>query len=390
MATINKKGAAFGGILLAVVVLLIGSHFIIAQDELARQYSSEQFRQTLCKPDGTCASGSVLDPSTGITPDSVTDLEVVSSEDSIVDQTADATQSPIFPGGSESMELVGVITKVDSLGGRTTEKVSIKLPTLSVVLDPATGVDISSGHIEAQLIIITDPLTQITTTGTFNYVLNGEVIESFTIMDTGRTNSDGEKVINEQTPVVFFFAEHINQFTEDGLSEVQLVIQDLVVDKVPQKYGVTNSVFYTAEFFKSDVVTKVTNEQGGTDIIFPIDDKIKICAQNSFVPFSTDAQTFGDPQSIPHPPMGDVKLTRPDGTSDIIFPAVEKGTCSSPTQCNSTCTFTDIARNSIYLLEYSDPLLMTSISTPFSQKNYYFSCWYTDETQSARNCSIMP
>ena len=329
MASIRKKSAVFGGLLGAVVVLLIASHFIIAQDELARQYSFQQFQQTKCSTDGTCATGSVLDPATGNTPEGVTDLDVISSEDSIIDQTADATQSPIFPGGSKSMELVGVITKVDSFGNRSVEKVSIKLPTLSVVLDPKTGFDISVGHIEAQLVLITDPLTQVTTTGTFNYVINGKVVESYKVMDTGRTNSDGEKVLNEQTPIIFSFAKHINEFTEEGISQVSLVIADLVIEKTPLKYGVTDSVFYTAEFFKSDVITKVTNEQGGSDIIFPIDDKIKICAQNSFVPFSTDAQTFGDPQSIPSPPMGNVKLTRPDGTSDIIFPAVAKGTCSS-------------------------------------------------------------
>jgi len=390
MASINKKAAGFGGILLAVVVLLIGSHFIIAQDELARQYTFGQYQQQNCGIGGTCATGSVLDPRTARAPQNVVELDVISSFDNIIDQTADATQSPIFPGGSESMELIGVIVKQDSFGNRVTEVVSIELPTLSVVLDPKTGFDISTGILEATIVVKTDPLTQISSQGSFNYVLNGQIVERYRIADIGLTNNDGERVITQQMPLIFSFAKHVNQFTEDGLSTVSLVIEDLVIDKTQQKFGITDAIFYTAEFFKSDVITKVTNEQGGEDIIFPIDDQIKICSQNTFVPFATEEESFGDPLAIPHPPFGSVTLLRPDGTSEVIFQGVPEGTCSSATSCDSTCTFTQIARNSFYSLEYNDPLLLTNFTTPFSQKNYYFSCWYTDETKIARNCSLQP
>ena len=390
MASINKKGAAFGGILITVVVLLIGSHFIIAQDELAQQYTAKEFQQTICGIGGTCATGSVLDPATARAPANVVELDPVSSSDNIIDQTADATQSPIFPGGSESMELIGVITKVDSFGNRVTEVVSIELPTLSVVLDPETGFDISLGIIEAALIIKTEPLVQINTVGTFSFVLNGQTVETFVINDIGRTNSDGERRINDDNPIFFSFAKHVDQFTNDGLSTISLFIDDLVIEKTPDRFGITDSEFYTAQFFKSDAITKVTNEEGGDDIIFPIDDQIKICAQNTFIPFATEEESFGDPIAVPHPPMGMVTLTNPDGTSEVIFQAVGEGTCTSTTECASTCTFTDIRRNSFYELEYTDPILLTNFTTPFSQKNYAFSCWFTDETQVARNCNIQP
>jgi len=390
MASINKKGAAFGGLLLAVVTLLIGSHFIIAQDELARQYTPQQFSETTCGIGGTCASQSVLDPATARPPASVVDLETVSSFDNIIDQTADATQSPIFPGGSESMELIGIIVKQDSFGNRVTETVSIELPSLSVILDPDTGFDISTGLLEATIVVKTDPLAQISSEGTFNWVLNGQVVETFRVVDIGRTNGDGERVITQQMPLIFSFAKHVDQFTEDGLSSVSLVIQNLEIDKTPQRFGINNAIFYTAEFFKSDVITKVTNESGGEDIIFPIDNQIRICSQNTFIPFDTSVESFGDPVAIPHPPMGNVKLTRPDGTMQEIFPSVDEGICSSATECESTCTFTDIRRNSFFTLEYSDPILIQNFTTPFSQKNYAFSCWYTDETKVARDCSLTP
>jgi len=390
MASINKKGATFGIILLAIPVLLIGSHFIIAEDELARQYTIREFQQTTCGIGGTCITNSVLDPATARAPDGVTELDTVSSTDNIIDQTADATQSPIFPGGSESMELIGVITKVDSFGNRVTKIVSIELPTLSVVLDPETGFDISTGIIEAALIIKTEPLVQINTVGTFSFVLNGKTVETFVVNDIGRTNSDGERRINDDIPIFFSFAKHVDQFTDDGLSTISLFIDDLVIEKTPDRFGITDSEFYTAQFFKSDAITKVTNEEGGEDIIFPIDDQIKICAQNTFIPFATEEESFGDPIAVPHPPMGMVTLTNPDGTSEVIFQAVGEGTCASTTECESTCTFTDISRNSFYELEYTDPILLTNFTTPFSQKNYAFSCWYTDETKIARNCNIQP
>jgi len=386
----SKKGVAFGGMMAVVVTLLFASHFIIAQDELARQYSASQFTQTTCGIDGTCATGSVLDPATARAPQGVTELDPISSVDNIIDQTADATQSPIFPGGSESMELIGIITKVDSFGNRVTQVVSIELPTLSVVLDPATGFDISTGIIEAVLIIKTEPLVQLNTVGTFNFVLNGQIVETFRINDIGRTNSDGERRINDSTPIFFSFAKHVDQFTEDGLSTVSLVIEDIVIEKTPDKFGITDSEFYTAQFFKSDVVTKITNEEGGDDIIFPIDDQIKICAQNSFIPFATEEESFGDPVAIPHPPMGTVILINPDGTTDVIFQGVSEGTCTNSTTCDSTCTFTDISRNSFYQLEFNDPILLTNFTTPFSQKNYYFSCFYTDEVKTARFCNLQP
>jgi len=199
-------------------------------------------------------------------------------------------------------------------------------------------------------------------------------------------------VITQQTPLIFSFAKHVDQFTEDGLSEVSLVIEDLVIERTAtaQKFGINDAIFYTAEFFKSDVITKVTNESGGEDIIFPIDNQIRICSQNTFIPFDTSAESFGDPVAIPHPPMGNVLLTRPDGTTLEIFPTVPEGTCPSATLCDSTCTFTDIRRNSFYTLEYSDPLLIQNFTTPFSQKNYAFSCWYTSEDKIARDCSLQP
>lgn len=388
MAQVNKKAAGFGGLLGIAVFLLIASHFIIAQDELARQYTIREFQQTTCGIGGTCATNSVLDPATARAPSGVTELDTISSSDNIIDQTADATQSPIFPGGSESLELIGVIVKQDSFGNRVTETVSIEIPSLSVILDPDTGFDISTGIIEATIVVKAEPLTQINSLGTFNYVLNGQIVETYRVSDNGRTNSDGERVITQNQPLIFSFAKHIDQFTEDGLSEVSLVIADLVID-TPQSFGINNAIFYTAEFFKSDVITKITNEQGGEDIIFPLDNEIRICAQNTFTPFATDIESFGDPVAIPHPPMGSVTLINPDGSSQVIFQATPEGTCSGTT-CESTCTFTTIARNSFYQLEYTDPILLTNFTTPFSQKNYAFSCWYTDDTKLARDCSLVP
>ncbi len=383
MASINKKAAGFGGILFAVVILLVASHFIIAQDQLAQQYNFQDFQNTLCPP--VCATGSVLDPNTARAPANVNELDTVSSTDNIIDQTADATQSPIFPGGSESMELVGFITKVDSLGNRVTETVRIELPTLSVVLDPATGFDISTGFIEAELLIKTEPLAEIITTGTFNYVLNGVIVETIQLSDVGRTNSDGERIINGLTPIVFSFEKHVDVFIEDGLSEIVLVIETIEIQKTPDRFGIVNSEFYTAEFFKSDVITKVTNEQGGEDIIFPIDDQIKICAQNNA---EIDADGNAIP-TIPSPPMGKVDLTRPDGTIETIFQGVLEGTCTDGI-CDSTCTFTNIARNSFYQLEYTDPIKLVNLTTPFSQKNYYFECHYVNVMKDSVMCNLDP
>jgi hypothetical protein len=391
MVTINKKGAAFGGALLAVFTLLIASHFIIAQDELARQYTISQYQQTTCGVGGTCATGSVLDPTTARAPSGVTELDPVSSFDNIIDQTADATQSPIFPGGSERIELIGLITKVDSFGNRITQTVTIEVPTLSVVLDPSTGFDISTGLIEAELIVKTEnELAQVNTIGSFSYELNGNTVETYSLSDIGRTNNKGERTITQTQPLIFSFAKHIGTFTEDGLSTITFKINDITIEKDGVKFGISDSEFYTAQFFKSDVITKITNEEGGEDIIFPVDDQIKICAQNSFVTFDGEVIPDVVPNAIPHPPMGKVTLLSPDGTSEVIFQAVGEGSCSSATECSSSCTFTNISRNSIYELEFTDPIAVTSFKTPFSQKNYYFSCYFTDETKQARNCSLEP
>jgi hypothetical protein len=381
---LNKKAVGFGGILGAVVILLIASHFIIAQDQLAKQYSFENYQTTVCPP--VCATGSVLDPATGNAPNNVNELDIVTSTDNIIDQTADATQSPIFPGGSESMELVAFVTKVDSLGNRVTEEVSISLPTLSVVLDPETGFDISTGFIETDLLIKTEPLSEIVTTGIFNYLLNGVVVETFAISDVGRTNSDGERIINGNTPIDFSFEANVDIFTEDGLSEIVLQIESLEIIKTPDKFGIVNADLYTAQFFKSDVITKITNEEGGEDIIFPIDDQIKICAQNGAI-VDEMGNAVG---SIPSPPMGKVDLTRPDGTVETIFQGVPEGTCDADGLCESICTFTDIARNSFYELEYFDPIKLVNFSTPISQKNYYFECHFVNEMKNSKNCSLEP
>lgn len=384
MASFNKKAVGFGGILGAAVVLLIASHFIIAQDQLAQQYSFQEFQKTQCPP--VCATGSVLDATTAKAPSNVNELDTISSVDNIIDQTADATQSPIFPGGSESMELVGFITKVDSLGNRVTEQVSISLQTLSVILDPETGFDISTGFIEVELLIKTQPLSEIITTGTFSYLLNGNVVQTVLLNDIGRTNSDGERIINGETPITFSFAEHVDTFTNEGLSNVVLLIDELEIEKTPNIFGITDAEFYTAQFFKSDLITKITNEQGGEDIIFPVDDQIKICAQNNAV-----VNEMGDAvATIPSPPMGKVDLTRPDGTTETIFQGVNEGTCGADGLCESICTFTDISRNSFYSLEFNDPIKITNVTTPFSQKNYYFECHYVNELKNSIMCSLEP
>jgi len=368
----NKKALGFGGILMVGVLLLFVSHFVIAQDNLAATITQQEYIETQCPP--ACATGSNLNINTGNTE---AELETVTSFDNIIDQTGDETQSPLFPK-SESIKLIADITKIDSNGNEVTERVTIEVPSLSVILDPESGADFSEGFIRVEMFAESEPLTQLDGFGRVNFRSEQTLLEQFSITFVGRTNNDGIILVNQGTPLVFSFAEHLDEFPNGRVSTLFITIEGLQITKIPdQKFALQNSVLYQTDFFKSDLVTKITDEMGGDSIVFPIDDNLKICAQNN-----VDANTNA---TIPHPPMGSVELLNQDGTTTTIFQGVTEGVGG-----DSTCTFTDIARNSFYQLEFTDPIKITNFTTPFSQKNYYFSCYYTDETKAARVCNLDP
>ncbi len=315
--------------------------------------------------------------------------QVVTSSDSIGNQIRDES---LLPNASPSFFLNADITKIDSTGHATTSTVSFAFTPLAFVED-TTNIDFSEGFIEVRMEIEGEENVNAVLTGDFDVLIADRTILSQPItlkVDQPVTDANGKSTVlfvdvlgRENEIYTFSFEDNIDLFPDGQLTELTFQIRNVRLLSNSDQFGLDNSEFFSMVINHDSSKTVIVNEQGEPSLVSLIDDQLTISA----LPKSIE----GD--CIPNPPMGDVFLSTASNPSDRtkIFSAVGTGQKNAIPVCFNplpTVSITDIARNTDYIIQFTDPLDTVEISTPNSQKNYNFSCQFTDLTLSVRECNF--
>jgi len=315
--------------------------------------------------------------------------QVVTSSDSIGNQIRDES---LLPNASPSFMLNAEITKIDSTGRATTSIVSFEFSQLAFVED-TTARDFSEGFIEVRMEVEGEENVNAILSGDFDVLIAGTTIFSQPLtlkVDKPVTDSNGKSIVLFVDPIgrandlyTFSFEDNLDLFPDGQLTEVTFEIRNVRLVSNSDQFALDNSEFFSMVINSDSSKTVIVNEQGEPSLVSLIDDQLTISA----LPKSIE----GD--CIPNPPMGDVFLSTASNPSDRtkIFSAVGTGQKSAVPVCSNplpTVSITDIARNTDYIIQFTDPLDTVEISTPNSQKNYNFSCQFTDLTLSVRECNF--
>ncbi|MCP6727447.1 MAG: hypothetical protein KJI69_05560 [Patescibacteria group bacterium] len=315
--------------------------------------------------------------------------QIVTSSDSIGTQLRDES---LLPDASPSFLLNADITKIDSTGHATKSTVSFAFTPLAFVED-TTNIDFSEGFIEVRMEIEGEENVNAVLTGDFDVLIAGTTIFSNPLtlkVDQPVTDSDGKSTVlfvdplgRENEIYTFSFEDNIDLFPDGQLTELTFEIRNVRLLSNSDQFALDNSEFFSMVINHDSSKTVIVNEKGESSLVSLLDNQLTISA----LPKSIE----GD--CIPNPPMGDVFLSTASNPSDRtkIFSAVGTGQKNAIPVCFNPLpivSITDIARNTDYIIQFTDPLDTVEISTPNSQKNYNFSCQFTDLTLSVRECNF--
>ncbi len=321
----------------------------------------------------------------------LTDLPLsVTSDDSAIDQIRDET---ILPDASPSFKLNTDITKIDSTGHATKSSVSFGFTQLAFVEDTTTD-DFSEGVIQVRMELEGQPNVNAVITGIFDVLIADRTIFSqpFTIKsDQLTTDSNGKSKIifidqfgNQNELYSFFFEDNIDRFPDFRLTELRFEVRDVRLQSNLDSFALDIAELFSMIINHDSSKTVIVNERGEPSLVSLKDDGITISA----LPKSIGSDC------VPNPPMGDVFLSTASNPNDRIkiFSGVTTGQKDvSPVRCfnsSPTVSITDISRNTDYIIQFTDPQATVQISTPNSQKDYNFSCQYTDISLTVRDCNF--
>ena len=313
----------------------------------------------------------------------------VTSDDSAIEQIRDET---IIPDASPSFKLNADITKIDSTGHATTSSVSFSFRQLAFVED-TTAIDFSEGFIEIRMEIEGQNNVNAILLGDFDVLIDDRKIitEKFNLkLEQIRTDSDGKSTVlfvdlvgNQDSLYTFSFEDNINRFPDGKLTEVRFEINNLRLQSNLDEFALDQGEVFSMIINHDSSKTVIINERGESSLISLKDDAITISAL---------PKSIGN-DCIPNPPMGDVFLSTINNPNDRvkIFSAVGTGQRDATPTCFNqlpTVSITDIARNTGYLIQFTDPATNIEITTPNSQKDYNYSCQYSDVTKTLRVCNF--
>lgn len=313
----------------------------------------------------------------------------VTSDDSAIEQIRDET---VLPDASPSFNLNADITKIDSTGHATESRVTLGFSQLAFVED-TTAIDFSEGFVEVRMEVEGESNVNAVMRGDFDVLIADRTILSqpFELnLAQLRTDSNGisnvlfvDPIGNKNQAYTFSFEDNIDKFRDGRVTELKFEINNVRLQSNLDEFALDKSEIFSMAINHDSSKTVIINEKGEPALVSLKDDTITISA----LPKSIG----GD--CIPNPPMGDVFLSTASNPNDRvkIFSGVGTGQRDdTPTCFNAlpTVSITNIARNTNYILQFSDPSAVVSISTPSSQKDYNYSCQYDDVAKTQRICNF--
>jgi len=197
------------------------------------------------------------------------------------------------------VNLVTSITKIDSQGNMTFVSDEFGFTPLAFFVEDTTNIDYSTGFLETGLLIIGEPMVDYNGVGTFDILIANQTIFTSPIPLSVSGTSDIDGIILADfigptgalsTIFNFAFEDHFDKFANEQVTELVMVV-DLQIQREaipciaifpippecePADHSLSNTVIFTMDIARDDIKLIITDEQGITQRVFPMDSRVVV------------------------------------------------------------------------------------------------------------------
>jgi len=355
--------------------------------ECAIESECEEGQGFIGEPKDTNPIGEIIDP----TPTNVTDVKpelVCDPPAELVDEQCLLPEPPLIE--PPKVELISKVTKIDNNGTRHESTINFVVPLLSFFVEDTTNIDFDEGFIENQLFISTDPMIAVSGKGFFDIKIANQTIltQPIEISVSGMTDQNGQLAIQFVSPLgaksdifLFQFKDNLDKFATQGLTKIEYKVTDFSLIVNTFNFNVDEETIFEMDIAKDPNLIIIVNEEGGTQRIFPTDDRIRLCSQTGKFCWKqcvVNSPSFGCQRyktvctTVGSPIIGAWKFSKFDVEgNEILF---EQGD-----SFNNSCPFdTIVQRNEIYKFQIASPTKATiKWKAPMENESFLFSCTNT-------------
>jgi len=337
--------------------------------------------------------GEIIDPkptnSTDIIPELVCDppAELVGDQCFLPEPTL-----PVPFIEPPTVELISKVIKIDNNGTRHESTINFVIPLLSFFVEDTTNIDFDEGFIENQLFISTDPMIAVSGKGFFDIKIANQTIltQPIEISVSGMTDQNGQLAIQFVSPLgsksdifLFQFKDNLDKFATQGLTKIEYKVTDFALIVNTFDFNVDEETIFEMDIARDPNLIIIVNEEGGTQRIFPTDDRIRLCSSTSSYCYKVcyvNSPTFGCQkyrkvcQRVSAPTVGAWKFFKFDVEgNEMLF---EQGDSFRMATAGSLCPLdVTVQRNEIYKIEVGSPTIgNVKWKTPMEQETYLFQC----------------
>lgn len=286
----------------------------------------------------------------------------------------------------KTLKLEANIIKTDSNSKTYTEKLSFDIKPLSLFVEDTSNIDFRTGFAEISMNVVADPASQLTATGFFDVLINGESIltQKIKLDADGVTDSDGKidlKLQGISNSYTFDFNNNFDKFPNERTSKLSFVLDSLEISANEKSYGLTNQEIFSMDIFRDDAKILVTDSTGNQVRAYPQDYILTITSDPTSI--YTKVYSF---ESCPTTFANYLKSTTLSATKPAIslntISVIDDQTGLQVSAGGGTGTVLNVKlfRNHNYTIDHQlidkprslDPF---KISTPKSQVNYQYNVW---------------
>lgn len=330
------------------------------------------------------------------------DKEII-VEEGIEQPTTEIIQDIIPEKEPPIVEIISNITKIDNAGERFTSLTNFNSPLFGLFVEDTTNKNFDQGFIENQLIIKTDPNSNIELNGFFDILINNKTILTNPIMINaqGITDQDGMISIDFLSPTgipsdvfLFQFNDHLDKFPEQGITDIKYSLSSVTITINEFSYSLNSQTILTMDIFTDQNIILITNEEGEIVRVLPTDDTLKISSSARNWTYKNGRgckalfgkQTCGSyitvKAGIRAPVMGSGEVFHITKTGQVesiaTYPATSKGGCTNTNRGTSCGSITKlniiIQRDEIYKIVFKNPNGEVMFKTPVTKTTYSFYC----------------
>jgi len=340
------------------------------------------------------------------------------SEDPPAEQVCD--ELDLGCGSSSPINLLLNVVKIDADNNRFNSTVVTAVPALSFFVEQGTNIDFTNGFIEFSFDVETFADTVVDGTGSIEILISNQTIQQANIQISGMTDSEGIANVLFVGPtgatsntLIFSFADNMDKFPTQGLTPIEFKLVDLQIHREaqaciaifpvppqcePADHAISNTVIFTMEIATDVNEIIIEDETGELVRVYPTDDRFIIRSSTIIVRggicYSLDVNkwlaavpgNFGRLWTEPPVKLQDICGRAVTGVTAGTAPAPPISGINlfrngefvkSVAGATNGVVFDELlTRNTNYTITIADPSVTFDFTTPKSQRNYDYKCWY--------------